>query len=172
VAGWVSVEANEMLQLGEEVGVGDVKEVAGPVRLEPIALQNAMQRGLAGRHADPCRICQQTTCGPSQRPSSAVGQRLGLAVERHDAQLCFLRGEGGAPRSRTVVKVSCRVAASNPATHGLNRTLQSGRDGLGLNAGVGQRDHRISTRYVGQHRHRADPPYGSKTHVDVKNNYC
>jgi len=69
-AGLVSVETKEVLHLGEEVGVGDVKEVAGLVRLEPIALQNAMQRGLAGRHAYPRRLCLQTTFGPSQRPST------------------------------------------------------------------------------------------------------
>jgi hypothetical protein len=40
--GWIPVEVNEVLHLGEEVGVGDVKEVTGAVRLEPIALQNAM----------------------------------------------------------------------------------------------------------------------------------
>jgi hypothetical protein len=42
VAGWVSVEGNEVLHLGEEVGISDVKEVAGPMRLESVALQNAM----------------------------------------------------------------------------------------------------------------------------------
>mgnify|MGYP001602786199 CR=1 FL=1 len=83
-ARWVSIEGNEVLHFGEEVWIGDVKEVAGPVRFESIALQNAMQRGLAGRHVDHRWVCQQMTCGPSQRPSPAVGQRLNLAVKRNN----------------------------------------------------------------------------------------
>jgi hypothetical protein len=41
-AGWVLVKANEVFHFGEKTGVGDVKEVAGLMRLEPVALQNAM----------------------------------------------------------------------------------------------------------------------------------
>jgi len=147
MAGWISEKAKEVLHFRKEIGVGDVKEVARPVRLELIALQNAMQRRLAGRYAYFRGISLQIACSPSHRPSPAVGQRLGLAVESHNAQLDFRRVEGGVPRARPVVKVSCRFAPSNPTPHGLNRTLQGDRNGLELNMRVGQQDHRLSTRY-------------------------
>jgi len=93
---WVAVQSDEAFHLGKEVGVGDVKEVAGLVWLQPVAVQNTLYRGLAGRCPDHGSVRAQTACGPSQRPSSGLGQRLGLAVKRHNTHLAFLPVEGWA----------------------------------------------------------------------------
>jgi len=73
VRGRVAVEADEVFHLGKEVRIGDVKEVAGLVRLQPVGLQDTMQRGLAGCRTDRGIVRLQTTLGPSQCPSSAAG---------------------------------------------------------------------------------------------------
>lgn len=73
VRGWAAVEVEEVFHLGKEVGVGDVKEVAGLVRLQPVALQNTMQCGLARRRTDHATVRLQTAFGPSQGPSSGAG---------------------------------------------------------------------------------------------------
>ncbi len=103
----VSVEGNEVLHLWEEVGVSDMKKVSRPVRLQAIAFQNAMQGGLAGRHSHRVWFCLQMSRRPSQRPSSAVGQRLGLAVKRHYAQIGFFRIDGRPSRAREVAQAPC-----------------------------------------------------------------
>ena len=85
VRGRVAVEAEEVFHLGKEVRIADVKEVAGLVRLQPVGLQDTVQGGLTGCRTDLSTARLQTTLGPSQCPSSAARQRLGLAVKRHDA---------------------------------------------------------------------------------------
>lgn len=95
---WGSViKADEVLHLGKEVGISDVQEIAGSVRLQSVALQYTMQRGFARRRTDCGRVHLQAARGPSQCPSSATGQGLGLTVKRHDPQPDRLRVAGRTP---------------------------------------------------------------------------
>jgi hypothetical protein len=67
------VERNEGLHLREEVGVRDVQEAAGLVRLQAMALQRAVQGGLAGGGIQDGRFCFQILSCPSKRPSAHAG---------------------------------------------------------------------------------------------------
>ncbi len=140
----VAVEADEVFHLGKEVGVGDVQEVAGLVRLQPVAFQNTMQRGLTGCRTDLSTVRFQTTLCPSQRPSSAARQWLGLAVKRHDAQLDLLRVDSWAPRTGMIMEFFCPLGPPNPTTHATDRTVYKVGDGVERDPGIGQCDDCLS----------------------------
>jgi hypothetical protein len=114
------------------------------VRLQAVALQDAMYRGFARRCPDHGTVRAQTARGPSQRPSSGVGQWLGLAIKRHDAHLQFLPVDGWVSRTRMIMELSCPLGAANPATHGTDRAACQLGDGVERNPGIGQCDDRFS----------------------------
>ena len=140
----MTVEADKMFHLGKEVGIGDVKEVAGLVRLQPVALQDTMQRGLTGCRTDLSTVRLQTTLSPSQCPSSAARQRLGLAIKCHDAQSDLLRVKGRAPQTGMIMEFSYPLGPPNPTTHATDRTEYQVGDGVERDPGIGQCDDSLS----------------------------
>lgn len=142
------IEVDEVFHLWKEIGVCDVKEVARQVWLQVIALQDAMQSGLAGRHPYGVRLCQQMTRRPSQGPSSTARQWMGLAVNRNQPQLGFFRIDGRSSQTREVAEVACCLTASKPALHGPYRALHKDTDGFDRKADGGQRNHCIATAHV------------------------
>ncbi len=138
VGGRIAVERKEALHLGEEVRIGDLEKIARLVRLQPIALQNPMQRGLSRCRADLARIGAQPALGPAQRPPSAARQRAGLAIERHDAQLHLLRIQARASRTGSVAHPLRVFGTPKPAAHGRERTSERPDNALARNARIGQ----------------------------------
>jgi len=146
VCRWIAIEADEVLHLGKELGIGDVQEVAGLVRFQTVTFQNTVQRRLAGCRAHCGIVHLQTAFSPPECPSSAAGQRLGLAVKCHDAQLELLRVDGRAPRTGMIMELSCPLGPPNPAPHATDRAAGKIGDGVERNLDIGQRDDRLSAR--------------------------
>ena len=119
VGRWIHVQGDQVLHLGEEVRVGDVKKIPRQVRLELVALENALNGGLARRSGDDIGPRQKLLCSETQRPFSAVRCGGSLAVEGDDAEPGLLEVDSGSSGPAAILEAAVG-AARHPAPHGLD----------------------------------------------------
>lgn len=121
----VEVQRQQMVHLGEEVGIRDLQIVAPPMRTERVVLQDAMHGGAADGSVEQLRMGTEMGGRQPQRPGVDAGQGRRLLAEDGDGgELCGLAETARASAAGSIGQALFVVVAGGPAGHGAHMDLR------------------------------------------------